>query len=87
MFFDAKILEKNDKFIKVKLNDAIELTIDYELLETQRQVKVDYDDALITEQEAAEMVNTFLTEMAKTFEKEEVNQNCEKNQQEDGQND
>jgi hypothetical protein len=68
--FTPEILEENDDFIKMQINNAIILTINHQAFEADGQVSIDYDEELLTAQEAQELTNSFMSEMISLLENE-----------------
>ena len=75
--FEPELLEENDKFIKLKIIDTINLTIDYDLLESDGELKVDFDENVHTAEEAEKLTRDFLKEVYEFMEKKIKKENLD----------
>ena len=61
--FEPQILEETENGVRLQINNAIVLTVDNEQFDNDGEVTIDYDEKLLTAQEAQELTNTFFNEM------------------------
>lgn len=61
--FKPQILEETENGVRLQINNAIVLTVDNEQFDNDGEVTIDYDEKLLTAQEAQELTNTFFNEM------------------------
>lgn len=61
--FTPNIIEETNEYTKIQINPAIVLTINFVELDKDGEISIDYDETLITAQEAKELTNSFIYEL------------------------
>lgn len=55
----AKLINSDDKQIQMIINDSITVTIDFDAFEKDGAMDIDYDETLLTEQEATQLTQSY----------------------------
>ena len=70
--FRPKVLEETEGQVKIQINDSVVLTINKESFDKDGTLDINFDEKILTAQEAEEQANNFITEVITVFQQKGV---------------
>lgn len=71
--FKPEIIENNETSVKMRINEAIIITVDNDKFDADGTIDIDYDEKLLTAQEAEQLTNNFMRELISVVEQKGEN--------------